>query len=65
MVLLLEQGRSVSGCREHGLQFDGHVYLFANEATLAKFRSNPQYYAERALQALRPAAQPSQTATVR
>jgi protein disulfide-isomerase len=62
MVLLLEQGRSVIGHREHGLQFDGHVYLFANEATLEKFRSNPRYYAERALQALRPT---SQTAAVR
>jgi len=53
VVLLLEQGRSVSGHREHGLQFDGHVYLFASEATLDKFRSNPHYYADRALQAIR------------
>ena len=44
VVLLLEQGRSVSGYREHGLQFDGHVYLFAGEGTLEKFRSNPRYY---------------------
>ena len=62
VVLLLEQGRSVSGYREHGLQFDGHVYLFADEGTLEKFRSNPRYYADRALQAMRPAAQ---TAAVR
>ncbi|MGO9110741.1 MAG: thioredoxin fold domain-containing protein [Thermoguttaceae bacterium] len=62
VVLLLEQGRSVSGHREHGLQFDGHVYLFAGEGTLEKFRSNPRYYADRALQALRPT---SQTASVR
>ena len=53
VVLLLEQGRSVSGYREHGLQFDGHVYLFADEGTLEKFRSNPHYYADRALQAIR------------
>ena len=64
VVLLLEQGRSVSGCREHGLQFDGHVYLFAGEGTLEKFRSNPHYYADRALQALRRAA-PYQAAIVR
>ncbi len=57
VVLLLEQGRSVSGYREHGLRFDGHVYLFAAEGTLEKFSSNPRYYAERALQALRPATQ--------
>ena len=62
VVLLLEQGRSVSGYREHGLQFDGHVYLFAAEGTLEKFRSNPRYYADRALQAMRPA---TQTAAVR
>ena len=62
VVLLLEQGRSVSGYRAHGLQFDGHVYLFASESTLEKFRSNPHYYADRALQALRPS---TQTAAVR
>ncbi|MEI8373418.1 MAG: thioredoxin domain-containing protein [Planctomycetota bacterium] len=62
VVLLLEEGRSVSGFREHGLQFDGHIYLFADEGTLDKFRSNPRYYADRALQTLRPAAQ---TAEVR
>ena len=53
VVVLLEQGRSVSGYREHGLQFDGHVYLFTSEGTLEKFRSNPHYYADRALQAIR------------
>ena len=57
VVLLLESGRSVSGYRAHGLQFDGHVYLFAAEATLEKFRSNPRYYADRALQALKQAPQ--------
>ena len=62
VVVLLEQGRSVSGYREHGVQFDGHVYLFANEGTLDKFRSNPRYYSDRALQTLRSA---SQTAAVR
>ena len=61
VVLFLEQGRSVSGCREHGLQFDGHVYLFASEGTLEKFRSNPRYYADRALHAMRSA----ETAAVR
>ncbi len=55
VVLLLEQGRSVSGYREHGVQFEGHVYLFTAEDTLNKFRSNPHYYADRALQAILPA----------
>ncbi len=62
VVLLLEQGRSVSGYREHGLRFDGHVYLFANESTLGRFQSNPRYYAQRALQAIQSA---SQTTAVR
>jgi YHS domain-containing protein len=55
-VLAIEQGRAVPGFREHGVQFEGHVFLFADEASLEKFRSNPHYYAERALQAIRPAS---------
>jgi protein disulfide-isomerase len=52
VVLSLDQGRPVPGHREHGVQFEGHVYLFASEATLGKFQSNPHYYADRALQAI-------------
>ena len=62
VVVLLEQGRAVSGHREHGVKFDGHVYLFASENTLDRFQSNPRYYAERALQAMHST---SQTAAVR
>jgi hypothetical protein len=47
----------VPGFREHGAQYDGHVYLFASEETLAKFQKNPHFYAERALQAIRPVTQ--------
>jgi len=65
VVLLLDQGRMVSGDRNHGLRFDGHVYLFADEATLARFQNNPQFYADRVLQTQRPPAQPSQTALAR
>ncbi len=57
VVLLLEQGHSISGYRQHGLRYDGHVYLFANEGTLEKFRSNPRYYADRALQGMHSAVQ--------
>lgn len=53
VVLLLEEGRSISGHREHGLKFDGHIFLFASESTLTRFLSNPHYYADRALQAMR------------
>jgi YHS domain-containing protein/thioredoxin-related protein len=63
VVLSLEQGRSVAGYRQHGAQFDGHVYLFASESTLEKFHSNPHYYADRALQAMRSTGQ--QAAAVR
>jgi YHS domain-containing protein len=62
VVLALEVGRMVPGFREHGAQYDGHVYLFASEETLAKFQANPRYYAQRALQAVRPA---TRTTTLR
>jgi protein disulfide-isomerase len=62
IVLSVEMGRAVPGFREHGAQYDGHVYLFATEETLKKFQSNPIFYADRALQAIRPA---SQTAALR
>jgi YHS domain-containing protein/thioredoxin-related protein len=61
VVLLLDQGHSVPGHREHGLQFEGHVYLFASEVTLERFHSNPHYYADRALQAIRSTAQAAVT----
>jgi YHS domain-containing protein len=61
VVLLLEQGRAVEGYRKHGLKFEGHVYLFANEGTLNKFQANPHQYADRALQVIRS----NQTASVR
>jgi protein disulfide-isomerase len=57
VVIALETGRAVAGFREHGAQYDGHVYLFASEATLKKFEANPLFYSERALQTIRPAAQ--------
>jgi YHS domain-containing protein len=53
VVLAVEQNQTVSGCREHGVFFDGKVYLFAGEASLQKFSTNPIYYAGRALQASR------------
>jgi protein disulfide-isomerase len=59
VVLAVDVGREVPGFREHGAQYDGHVYLFASEATLKKFESNPLFYADRALQSIRPAAQTS------
>ncbi len=57
VVISIEAGRAVPGFREHGAQYDGHIYLFASEETLKKFESNPLFYADRALQSIRPAAQ--------
>ncbi len=55
-------GRHVPGLREHGLFFDGHVYLFADEASLEEFSSRPEHYADPAWQAMgktRPQGSPS------
>ncbi len=52
IVIALEQNRVILGAREHGVQYNGHVFLFAEESSLEKFRSNPRYYADRALQAM-------------
>ena len=53
VVMQIELGHNVQGLREHGAQYAGHVYLFADEATLARFTANPRFYAERALEAAR------------
>ena len=60
IVVALEQGRSVVGNRAHGVFFGGKIYLFADEVSLDRFSKNPKYYAERALQAMRPAEASSQ-----
>lgn len=51
-VLAVENRATVSGKREFGVfGADGRVYLFADEASRAKFEQNEQFYATRALQA--------------
>jgi len=45
VVLVLEQGQTVAGRREHGVFFSNRIYLFANEASLEKFSKRPNYYA--------------------
>jgi phage gp46-like protein len=49
----------VPGSREYGVLFGERVYLFADEASLERFERNPDLYADRALQALRPEGVPS------
>ncbi len=56
VVLALEQGKNVPGRREHGVYFNRHVFLFADEASLNRFSKNPNYYADQALEALRTSA---------
>jgi YHS domain-containing protein len=53
VVLALDQGQNVSGKRAHGVYYLDHVFLFADEASLARFSGNPAYYANQALEALR------------
>jgi len=50
VVIAVEDGRHVSGHRKHGVFFGGKVYLFTDEASLAKFSKNPNHYASRAVQ---------------
>jgi thiol-disulfide isomerase/thioredoxin/YHS domain-containing protein len=47
-----ETSQAVPGRREHGVFYNGHVFLFENEASLEKFRKNPTYYATQALDAI-------------
>jgi len=61
IVLATEQGRVVPGMREHGVFYQGRVYLFSEEGTLEKFSRNPAAYAAQALAALRGGAHVNQT----
>jgi len=47
-----ETGQLVDGRREHGLYFGNQYYLFADEASLERFRLNPQRYVAFAQQAM-------------
>lgn len=61
-VVAARAGRLVAGLREHGVFFDGHVYLFADEASLEEFGARPEHYADAAWQAMgksRPQGSPS------
>jgi YHS domain-containing protein/thiol-disulfide isomerase/thioredoxin len=44
-VLALERSRAVPGARDHGVFYEGRVYLFASEDTLEVFRKDPDRYA--------------------
>ena len=61
VVLAVEQGQIAPGMRQHGVFYQGRVYLFSSEATLQKFSANPAAYnANQSLEALRSGAIPGQ-----
>jgi YHS domain-containing protein len=43
-VRFAETGQAVDGRREHGVLFDGQIYLFADEDALVRFEQQPQRY---------------------
>ena len=52
-VLALDNAQAVQGKREHGVFFENRVYLFSEEASLARFYQNPGRYAAEVIQAMR------------
>lgn len=52
-VLALDQNQAVSGQREHGVFYNGRIYLFSSESSLDVFRRNPSRYAADIIQARR------------
>ena len=52
IVLAMEKGESVPGMREHGVFYNNHIFLFADEASLEKFSKNPAFYANQVLEAI-------------
>ena len=52
IVQAMEKGQAVPGMREHGVFYNGHIFLFADEVALDKFSKNPAYYANQALEAI-------------
>lgn len=46
VVVLVDDQKQVPGRREHGVFYNGKVYLFANEASLRKFAQDPVRYAQ-------------------
>ncbi len=59
VVLAFDEQTTKPGARAHGVFFGGRVFLFSSEASLERFSRNPNYYADRASQAMRTRAVPS------
>lgn len=45
--IYIDGGQIVAGQRRHGMWYQGKMYLFANEQSLARFSQHPEFYAEK------------------
>ena len=51
-VMAIDHHQSISGVREHSLDYDNQFYMFSSEATLQQFSANPERYATSVRQAM-------------
>lgn len=54
VVMALDQGQTVDGHRQYGVQYQGRTYLFASDSSRRAFSQNPKHYAAEVLQAENP-----------
>ena len=47
------RGELVDGCRQHGVWYQGNTYLFADEASLQRFETVADYYAQKSQSVMR------------
>ncbi len=52
-VLALDARQIIPGSREHGLFYQGRIYLFSSEDSLKRFQASPNRYAAEVTQAMR------------
>lgn len=52
-VLAMDEHRNVEGTRRHGVTFEGRIYLFSSDASLSKFRDDPDRYSAEVVQAMK------------
>ncbi len=55
-VLALDNGATVRGRREYGVEYNGQVYLFSSESTRQHFENNADRYAGGVRQAMQAGA---------
>jgi YHS domain-containing protein/thioredoxin-like negative regulator of GroEL len=52
-VAFIDRGELVDGCRQHGVWYQGNTYLFADEASLQRFETAADYYAQKSQSVMR------------